>query len=67
MNTAGVGEGERNPFRTSPDKVREDNFGVVRVSRNGAGLGVELEIRDVEGRSLLSRSIRPGDQAGEAP
>lgn len=57
MNSAGAGLGEQNTYRTTPDNVRQDHFGLVRLVGEGENRVVHLEIRDVTGAVLLQDQV----------
>jgi len=57
MSSAGAGRGERNPYRTTADNFRADNFGLIQVREDESGPWVILEVRDTEGRTALSETI----------
>lgn len=50
LNSAGAGRGEANRYRLHDDNVRVDHFGMLRASRDAAGLQLVLELRDVAGQ-----------------
>jgi len=56
LNSAGAGEGERNPYRISDDNVRVDHFGTVRLVQDGAPY-VELAIYGVDGTVIQQYDI----------
>lgn len=53
LNSAGAGEGERNPYRTHPDNVRVDNFATIRAD----DARLHLEIRGVDGHVLQALAL----------
>jgi alkaline phosphatase D len=57
LNSAGAGAGESNPYRTTPDNFRGDNFGVIRLLREGGEPRVEIQVRNVTGAVVLSESV----------
>ncbi len=56
MNSA-IGLDEPNPYRTTPDNFRGDNFGLLRIDRSGAEATVVIEVRDAAGELALRETV----------
>ena len=57
MNAAGAGFGEVNRHRLFDANVRVDHFGVIGVQRTAGGVGLSMQLRDVQGELLQQFEI----------
>lgn len=60
LNSAGAREGETNRFRVSPENVRLDHFGTIRIDWKQNPPGIRLELRGINGELLQSESFSLG-------
>ncbi len=60
LNAPGGPAGEPNRYRVTREGIPEANFGVVRIDWSQQDPVVALEVRDVDGRVVLSRDLSIG-------
>lgn len=58
LNSAGRGKGESNKHRTTADNFREDNFGVISIDWEQKDPLIDLQIRDVLGKTVIKQSVQ---------